>query len=85
MILQGKQASIFGTEEMAMGESAGGGSSMLDSELSTTMNSLKNVTITKATVLQSFNTFPVALGVTISGLPTNEVSCSPKIVSRAKL
>lgn len=42
-------------------------------DLGSTLNSLKNATITKATILQSYNTFPVPLGVTISCLPTNEV------------
>lgn len=34
---------------------------------------LQNATITGATVLQSYSTFPVALGVSISCLPKNEV------------
>lgn len=58
-----EQASIFGADD----------DSHMSSDLGSTLNSLKNATITKATILQSYNTFPVPLGVTISCLPTNEV------------
>lgn len=52
---------------------SGGGSMVLNSSLDAAMTSLKNATITKATILQSHNTFPVPLGVTINCLPCNEV------------
>lgn len=52
---------------------AGNGNMVLNSSLDAAMTSLKNATITKATILQSHNTFPVPLGVTVNCLPCNEV------------
>lgn len=69
--VDGRQAAIFGTEEMSAGDA--NGHMRLNADLNTAVNSLKNVTITKATILQSYNTFSVPLGVTISCLPRNEV------------
>lgn len=81
--VDGKVASIFGMEDtIGMSSSAfgatddgGNGSSsmMLNADLAAATNSLRNVTITKATLLQSYNTFGVPLGVTINCLPRNEV------------
>ena len=60
-----------------MGASGGtGGSSgsmLLNADLAAATNALRNVTITKATLLQSYNTFGVPLGVSVSCLPKNEV------------
>jgi len=53
--------------------SAAGGSMLLNADLAAATNALRNVTITKATLLQSYNTFGVPLGVTVSCLPKNEV------------
>lgn len=55
------------------GGSAAGGSMLLNADLAAATNALRNVTITKATLLQSYNTFGVPLGVTVSCLPKNEV------------
>lgn len=78
--VEGKTASIFGMED-TIGSSASGAdgdattssSMMLNADLAAANNSLRNVTITKATLLQSYNTFGVPLGVTINCLPRNEV------------
>jgi hypothetical protein len=82
----GKVASIFGVDDSFGGISTGsdagngssslpgsGGSMLLNADLAAATNALRNVTITKATLLQSYNTFGVPLGVTISCLPKNEV------------
>jgi hypothetical protein len=61
---EGKGASIFGMD---------GSIHSIDADLTTATNAIKNVTIRKATLLQSYNTFPVALGVSINCLPCNEV------------
>lgn len=83
--VEGKHASIFGIDDTfdmtAMGADAGGGcpggsgggSMLLNADLAAATNALRNVTITKATLLQSYNTFGVPLGVTVSCLPKNEV------------
>lgn len=68
-VVDGKHHSVFGTDESISHMSGGAHMSDLDSSLSP----LKNATITKATVLQTYNTFPVPLGVTINVLPSNEV------------
>ena len=52
---------------------AGGGSMLLNADFQAATNALRNVTVTKATLLQSYNTFGVPLGVTVSCLPKNEV------------
>jgi hypothetical protein len=62
--VEGKGASIFGID---------GNSPSIDTDFTSATNAIKNVTIRKATLLQSFNTFPVALGVSINCLPHNEV------------
>jgi hypothetical protein len=46
---------------------------MMDDDYATATNSLKNVTITKATIIQSYNTFGMPLGVTINCIPSMEV------------
>lgn len=58
--VDGKQATIFGTDDDMRGitESAPG-------DLGSTISSLKNATITKATVLQSYNTFPIPLVISL--------------------
>lgn len=72
--VDGKQASIFGADdEMASAETSSSAGGNVGVDLNSTLASLKNATITKATILQSYNTFPVPLGVTVSCLPTNEV------------
>lgn len=79
--VEGKHASIFGMQDrVGLSSSAedaagsGGGSSMLlNADLAAATNALRNVTITKATLLQSHNNFGVPLGVTINCLPKNEV------------
>ena len=81
--VEGKHASIFGVDESfngtATGADAGGASGsassnmLLNADLAAATNALRNVTITKATLLQSYNTFGVPLGVTVSCLPKNEV------------
>lgn len=74
MAVDGKQLSMFGSDDMAMvgGEMHSVGNA-LNEELSTASHSLKNVSIIKATLLQSWNNFSVPLGVTVSCLPHNEV------------
>lgn len=83
--LEGKHASMFGVEEGfdqtgRTGADAGGGGGaggvngtgsnmLLNADLAAATNALRNVTITKAKLLQSYNTFGVPLGVTVSCLP----------------
>lgn len=76
--VEGKHASIFGVEDSFdspstgadVGSGAGGsGGMLLNADLAAATNALRNVTITKATLLQSYNTFGVPLGVTVSCLP----------------
>ena len=85
--LDGKHASIFGIDDSfgtglegtgsdsggGHGSGPGGSSMLLNADLAAATNALRNVTITKATLLQSYNTFGVPLGVTVSCLPKNEV------------
>ncbi len=85
--VEGKHASIFGMDDNfdvssstgaemgggGGGSSQAGGSMLLNADLAAATNALRNVTITKATLLQSYNTFGVPLGVTVSCLPKNEV------------
>lgn len=81
--VEGKHAAIFGGHDFSDDHdtSPGGGgtdgsgssSSLLNADLAAATNALRNVTITKATLLQSHNTFGVPLGVTINCLPKNEV------------
>lgn len=82
--VDGKHASIFGVDDsfhnpMTGSEIGGGGggqgseSMLLNADLAAATNALRNVTITKATLMQSYNTFGVPLGVTVSCLPKNEV------------
>ena len=72
--VEGKHISIFGVNDLsAATEGEVDGSAMMNAGLTAATNSLKNVTITKATVLQSHNTFPVPLGVNVSCLPKNEI------------
>lgn len=81
--VEGKHVSIFGMEDtIGMSSAAGangedapgtGSSMMLNADLAAAHNSLRNVTITKATILQTYNTFGVPLGVTVNCLPRNEV------------
>lgn len=78
--LEGKHATIFGVDEgfdsmAGTGSDVCGGagnSMLLNADLAAATNALRNVTITKATLLQCYNTFGVPLGVTISCLPKNE-------------
>ena len=53
--------------------SSSSGNMLLNADLAAATNALRNVTITKATLLQSYNTFGVPLGVSVSCLPKNEV------------
>jgi hypothetical protein len=62
--VEGRGASIFGID---------GNTHSIDTDFTSATNAIKNVTIRKATLLQSYNTFPVALGVSINCLPCNEV------------
>jgi hypothetical protein len=61
--VDGKSASIFGIDN----------NTHLDTDFTSATNAIKNVTIRKATLLQSYNTFPVSLGVSVNCLPSNEV------------
>lgn len=61
-------SSITGAEAANNGQ-AGGTNMLLNADLAAATNALRNVTITKATLLQSYNTFGVPLGVTVSCLP----------------
>jgi hypothetical protein len=63
--VEGKGPQIFGSD--------GGNTTSMDTDFTGATNAIKNVTIRKATLLQSFNTFPVSLGVSINCLPCNEV------------
>jgi hypothetical protein len=63
--VEGKGPMIFGTD--------GSSANSLETDFTGATNAIKNVTIRKATLLQSFNTFPVALGVSVNCLPCNEV------------
>lgn len=77
-VVDGKQLGVFGIDDMATSsvsgqQDSGGGNMMLNAELSVATNSLRNVTVTKATLLQSWNNFSVPLGVSINCLPHNEV------------
>lgn len=65
-----RQAAIFGSDDDMRGITDAQAGPL---DLGATLNSLKNATITKATILQSYNTFPVPLGVSVSCLPANEV------------
>ena len=82
--VEGKHAAIFGMQDvsgtsscspddMLSSEGGGGGNMLLNADLAAANNALRNVTITKATLLQCHNTFGVPLGVTINCLPRNEV------------
>ncbi len=82
--VEGKHTSIFGVDDTygglsstsadaGPGSSSSGGSMLLNADLAAATNALRNVTITKATLLQSYNTFGIPLGVSISCLPKNEV------------
>jgi hypothetical protein len=72
--MDGKHASIFGSDDQHIGGGMDDPSAMmLSSDLSAATGSLRNATITKATLLQSHNTFPVPLGVIVSCLPRREV------------
>ena len=81
--VDGKHASIFGVDDSfnspMTGSEIGGingqgtESMLLNADLAAATNALRNVTITKATLMQSYNTFGVPLGVTVSCLPKNEV------------
>lgn len=62
-----------GTGAEVSGGGGVGGSMLLNADLAAATNALRNVTITKATLLQSYNTFGVPLGVSVSCLPKNEV------------
>lgn len=89
--VDGKHASIFGVEDSfdspstaseiggdaSGGGGGGGGSMLLNADLAAATNALRNVTITKATLLQSYNTFGVPLGVTVSCLPRCVFTCMP--------
>lgn len=78
--VDGKTASIFGVKD-TIGTSSfasdpmscNSGGMMLNADLAAANNALRNVTITKATIVQSQNNFGVPLGVTINCLPRNEV------------
>jgi hypothetical protein len=79
--VDGKAASIFGIQDtVGMSPSTAdsisggaGGNMMLNADLAAATNALRNVTITKATLLQTQNTFELPMGVTVSCLPRNEV------------
>lgn len=65
--VEGKHAQIFGLENMPGMAAEANGSDMVNPS-----TSLRNVNITKATLLQSHNTFDVPLGVTVNCLPKME-------------
>ena len=69
--VEGKHAQIFGTEGHDYGNMSAdmGGGVSSTSEMASASTTLRNVNITKATVLQSHNTFDIPLGVTINCLP----------------
>lgn len=79
--VEGKHAAIFGNHDFSddhqtsssSGADGSSSSTLLNADLAAATNALRNVTITKATLLQSHNTFGVPLGVTINCLPKNEV------------
>ena len=74
--VEGKHAAIFGTDDSGttmMDSNMNSGELNIDADLSATTNALRNATITKATLLQSYNSFPVPLGVTVNCLPCNKV------------
>lgn len=72
--VEGKHASIFGMHDrVGTSEDASSGNMLLNADLAAATNALRNVTITKATLLQCHNNFGVPLGVTINCLPKNEV------------
>lgn len=81
--VEGKHASIFGMHDRAgmsssstssgVDDNVGSNSMLLNADLAAATNALRNVTITKATLLQCHNNFGVPLGVTINCLPKNEV------------
>jgi hypothetical protein len=84
--VEGKHPIIFGVDDNldchtmtgadisgGPGSTAQGGNMLLNADLAAATNALRNVTITKATLLQSYNTFGVPLGVSVSCLPKNEV------------
>lgn len=62
--VEGKSASIFGIDS---------NNHTMDTDFTAATNSIKNATIRKATLLQTYNTFSVPLGVSINCLPSNEV------------
>lgn len=82
--VDGKHASIFGIDDgfgaggadgtatSSSADGGAGGSMLLNADLAAATNALRNVTITKATLLQCYNNFGVPLGVTVSCLPRNE-------------
>lgn len=78
--VEGKHASIFGMHDRAgmasssaSGEDGSSSNMLLNADLAAATNALRNVTITKATLLQCHNNFGVPLGVTVNCLPKNEV------------
>jgi hypothetical protein len=65
---------MFGSDDAMTGSGSNTGqSNFIENDYTTATNSLKNVTITKATILQSYNTFGMPLGVSVNCLPSCEV------------
>lgn len=74
--VEGRHAQIFGVDTSNdhgnMAAEVGGDGHQGVVEAVSAANTLRNVNITKATVLQSHNTFDIPLGVTINCLPRTE-------------
>lgn len=67
--VEGKHAQIFGLDGV---DTPGMAAEAVSGDMSNPGSSLRNVNITKATLLQSHNTFDVPLGVTVNCLPKME-------------
>lgn len=77
--VEGKHAAIFGLVDdshhsgITSGKKGDVDSVTMQADLAAATQSLRNANITKATLLQVHNTFPVPLGVTLNILPRTEV------------
>lgn len=76
--MDGKQAVIWGLQDISVGSSAtmqgGGSSSGLASSVNSATHALSNAVIQRAVLLEHKSNFKVPLGVTISCLPSNEMT-----------
>lgn len=77
--VDGKHASIFGNRsfgnsmDVTNSDNNTGSSMMLNADLTHATNTLQNVSILSAELLQYYNNFPTPLGINVSCLPKNEV------------